>query len=100
MKWGGDMLNKYVKQEIVGQFKAYNDGNVHILELSDGFEFRDKKNKDHIVLLKVYNDKYYVTEHRDDANAVLGKYGVDDFVQKLGNIMDDIVKHMEKWRTD
>lgn len=92
------MLNKYTKQEIVRHFKESNDGLVHILELADGFEFCDKRNKDHIVLLKVYNDKYYITEHREDGNAVIGKYGVDDFVNEMGNIMDGIVKHIQNWR--
>lgn len=93
------MLNKYTKQEIVRKFKENSDGNVHILELTDGFEFCDRKIKEHVVQLKVYNDKYYVTEMRDDTNVILGKYGVDDFVNDLGGIMSGIVEHMTKLRS-
>lgn len=93
------MLNKYTKQEIVRKFKENTDGNVHILELKDGFEFCDKKLKNHVIQLKVYNDKYYVTEMREDANVILGKYSVEDFINDLDNIMYGIVEHMEKLRS-
>ena len=88
------MLNKYTKQEIVRHFKAVNDGTVRIYEMADGFEFCGGNGCSQVIHLKVYDDLYYLTEFREDANVVLGKFSIDDFSHDLDTIMRDIISFL------